>query len=61
MSTTRYPVDSIDTLVAQLEHFGDVINGSVAPRVSAADGLRAVAVIDAIKQAAQTGQTVTVE
>ncbi|WP_299685162.1 Gfo/Idh/MocA family oxidoreductase [uncultured Tateyamaria sp.] len=61
ISTTRYPVDSIDTLVAQLEHFSQVIAGRAQPRVSAQDGLRAVSVIEAIKQAAQTGQTVTLE
>lgn len=58
ISATRHPVDSTDTLVAQLTHFGAVIAGTAAPRVSAADGARAVAVIEAIKRAAQTGQTV---
>ncbi|WP_415919078.1 Gfo/Idh/MocA family protein [Tateyamaria sp. SN6-1] len=58
ITKTRHPVDSIDTLVAQLIHFGDVIAGA-PPKVSATDGLRAVQVIEAIKQAAQTGQTVT--
>ena len=61
ISATRYPVDSVDTLVAQLQHFGEVISGNVAPTVSAADGVRAVTVIEAIKRAAQTGQTVTLE
>ncbi|MEL7126801.1 MAG: Gfo/Idh/MocA family oxidoreductase [Pseudomonadota bacterium] len=61
ISATRYPVDSIDTLVAQLQHFGEVISGNVAPKVSAADGVRAVTVIEAIKRAAQTGQTVILE
>ncbi|MEO0744140.1 MAG: Gfo/Idh/MocA family oxidoreductase [Pseudomonadota bacterium] len=61
MSATRYPVDSIDTLVAQLVHFGDVIQHKAAPRVSATDGLRAVAVVEAIKRAAQNGGTITLE
>ncbi|MEO1364086.1 MAG: Gfo/Idh/MocA family oxidoreductase, partial [Pseudomonadota bacterium] len=61
MSATRYPVDSIDTLVAQLAHFGDVVQRKAAPRVSATDGLRAVAVVEAIKRAAQNGGTITLE
>ncbi len=60
ISATRYPVDTVDTLVAQLDHFGEVIAGKTAPRVSAEDGLRAVAVIEAIKTAAHTGQSVAI-
>ena len=61
ISATRYPVDNVDTLVAQLTHFGDVIRGKAAPRVSATDGLRAVAVVAAITRAAQSGGTIALE
>ena len=61
ISATRYPVDNVDTLVAQLTHFGDVIRGKAAPRVSATDGLRAVAVVEAIKRAAHSGGTIALE
>lgn len=61
ISATRYPVDNVDTLVAQLAHFGDVIRGKAAPRVSVTDGLRAVAVVEAIKRAAQSGGTIALE
>lgn len=47
-----------DPLVAQLEHFCAVINGADAPLVTAQDGLRAVQVVEAIKQAARTGAAI---
>ncbi|WP_299729023.1 Gfo/Idh/MocA family oxidoreductase [uncultured Tateyamaria sp.] len=57
---TRIPVPTSDPLSAQLLHFAEVIAGRAAPLVSAEDGLRAVQVIEAIKQAAQTGTAVDI-
>jgi predicted dehydrogenase len=57
---TRVPIPLSDPLVAQLVHFADVIAGRAAPLVSAMDGLRAVRVIEGIKQAAQTGTSVAI-
>lgn len=61
MSSTRMPLEAADPLEAQIAHFADVVNGKAVPLVSGADGLRAVRVVDAIKQAAQTGQAVTID
>lgn len=57
---TRVPIPLSDPLVAQLAHFANVIAGRAAPLVSAMDGLRAVRVIEGIKQAAQTGASVAI-
>lgn len=55
ISQTRMPVALSDPLSTQLTHFAEVIAGHSSPLVSAEDGLRAVQVIEAIKQAARTG------
>ncbi|APX12929.1 Gfo/Idh/MocA family protein [Tateyamaria omphalii] len=57
---TRVPVPLSDPLKSQIEHFAQVIRGKAEPLVSAADGLRAVQVIEAIKAAAGSGQIVSV-
>lgn len=57
---TRHPLPLSDPLSAQISHFAEVIAGRAKPLVSAADGLRAVQVIEAIKQAAQTGSSVEI-
>jgi predicted dehydrogenase len=55
VSTTRFPVAHADPLVAQVEQFAEVIRDGAPPLVSGADGLAAVAVIEAIMEAARTG------
>ncbi|WP_299607688.1 Gfo/Idh/MocA family oxidoreductase [uncultured Tateyamaria sp.] len=60
MHQTRVPLPLSDPLKDQVEHFADVIRGKASPLVSGLDGLRAVQVIDAIKQAAESGQLVSV-
>lgn len=55
---TRFPVDFDDPLVRQIEHFAAVIRGETAPLVSAEEGARNLAVIEAIKTSARTGETV---
>ena len=46
-----------DSLTRQLENFCAVIRGTAEPLVSARDGLKNVRVLDAIRQAARSGQT----
>ncbi|WP_299287894.1 Gfo/Idh/MocA family oxidoreductase [uncultured Tateyamaria sp.] len=58
ITQTRVPLPLADALSAQISHFADVITGRAQPLVSAADGLRAVQAIEAIKTAAQTGKVV---
>lgn len=60
ISATRVPMPAAEPLEAQILHFADVIAGRAAPLVSGADGLRAVRVVEAIKQAARTGHRVDI-
>ena len=53
-------VEATDPLVRQLEHFCRVIRGEEAPFVSAGDGARSLAVIQAILESAETNQPVAV-
>lgn len=48
-----------DPIQLQMEHFGAVVRGEVAPLVSAYDGLQNLRVTEALAEAAQTGQVVT--
>ena len=50
--------DEGDPLKRQLDHFCDVIQGAATPLVSGEQGLATLQVIEAIKTAARTGQTV---
>jgi predicted dehydrogenase len=47
-----------DPLLAQLDHFVDVVRNGAQPRVSAEDGYRNLQVIEAIRRAIRTGTTV---
>ncbi|MGB0662610.1 MAG: Gfo/Idh/MocA family protein [Pontibacterium sp.] len=49
-------VERQDPLACQLVHFCDVIKGEAKPKVSARDGLKNLAVIDAIGKALESGQ-----
>jgi predicted dehydrogenase len=60
MDRTNVPLPIADALSSQIAHFREVIAGRAKPLVCAADGLRAVQVIEAIKQAAKTGMSVAV-
>ena len=47
-----------DPIRLQMEHFGAVVRGEAAPRVSAQDGLANLRVTEAIVEAALSGRTV---
>ncbi|MGB2320108.1 MAG: Gfo/Idh/MocA family protein [Candidatus Puniceispirillum sp.] len=47
-----------DPLINQIDHFASVIRGETIPQVSGCEGLRTLAVIEAIQIAAKTGQTI---
>ncbi len=51
-----FPFD--DPLIVQATHFGEVIRGNAKPIVSGVDGLAALSVVEAVKEAAKTGQPV---
>jgi predicted dehydrogenase len=50
-----------DPLQHQIEHFGAVVRGEAEPLVSARDGLQNLRLTEAIAQAAQTGQSITLD
>ncbi len=56
MDRTRPGVKDTDPLVAQIAHFARVIRGEEAPLVSAEEGLRSLAVIEAIGRSARSGR-----
>ncbi|MEO1105088.1 MAG: Gfo/Idh/MocA family oxidoreductase, partial [Pseudomonadota bacterium] len=58
MSRTQRPREREDPLVAQIEHFVDVIRGEAEPLVSGLDGLKAVAIVEAIQASAASGRAV---
>lgn len=51
-------VDRGDPLAAQITHFAQVIRGEATPICSARDGLKTLLVVDAVVEAARTGQAV---
>lgn len=60
ISKEHLPYSFDDPLVSQMKHFGAVIRGEESPLCSGADGLSALRVIEAIKQAAIDGTAVEV-
>ena len=52
------PLEVVDPLERQMEHFADVIRGTAKPLVSARDGLQNLRVVDAILEAAKSGSVV---
>ena len=58
LPTSRIDTVVADPLVAQIDHFCDVIRGSAAPRVSIRDGVQNLRVVEAIKRAAETGSRI---
>jgi len=61
LCTRIAPHPAGDPLLRQIEQFAAVIRGQEVPLVSGAEGLRSLAVIEAIKTAANTGHRVMVE
>jgi predicted dehydrogenase len=58
LSARVSPRASGDPLVLQIEHFARVVAGGERPLVSGREGLNTLAVIEAVKQAAQLGRRV---
>lgn len=61
MSAEQISFEMSDPLLNQINHFVDVIHGRTSPLVSGREGLRTLAVIDAIQIAARTGQKVQLD
>ena len=60
LACERVSFTADDPLKVQIRHFCDVIRGRATPVVSGREGLQTLKVIEAIKQAAQTGQSVAI-
>jgi predicted dehydrogenase len=58
ISSTKLIFDFADPLVRQVEQFGRVVRREEPPLVSGRDGLVALAVIEAIKSAAKSGESI---
>ncbi len=58
LERSTVPVEIIDPLEQQMEHFGEVVRGVAKPLVSVHDGLQNLRVVEAIIEAAQTGQMI---
>ena len=61
ISEVPTPCDLSDPLINQIEHFAAVIRGEQEPLVSAGEGQRSMAVVDAIQTSARTGETVLLD
>ncbi len=59
MTQERLPVERLDPLTRQLDHFLDIIEHDVPPLVSARDGLANLIVTDAIRRSVETGGLVS--
>lgn len=60
-NTAVAPLDQADPLQRQLAHFCQVIQGRAEPLVTVRDGLRNLQIVEAISQAAHSGQIVLTE
>ena len=58
ISATSVPCEQSDPLVNQILNFCGVIRGDEKPRVSLAEGVRTLEVVDAIHRASRTGETI---
>ena len=61
LSPRMVAVTAADPYLAQIENFADVILGRAEPVVTGYDGLRSLAVVEAIVAAAHTGTQVDVD
>ena len=59
ISTETLTFEPADPLEEQMRHFCRVIQGEQAPLVSAEEGYRSLRVIEAIQQASETGERIT--
>ena len=61
LHSKRVDVEPNDPYLDQIAHFARVVRGLEAPLVSGVDGLRSLAVVAAVMDAARTGQIVDVD
>jgi predicted dehydrogenase len=52
------PLDAVDPLQAQLDHFCDLIDGKAEPIITVADALQSLLAVEAVRRSIATGETV---
>lgn len=52
------PLQAVNPLAAQLDHFCDLITGQAEPIITVADALQSLLTVEAVRQSIATGQTV---
>lgn len=55
------PVDAVDPLKAQLDHFCDLIEGKAAPIIDVAEALQSLRAVEAVRRSMATGHTVSLQ
>ncbi|MDH3713990.1 MAG: Gfo/Idh/MocA family oxidoreductase [Gammaproteobacteria bacterium] len=58
LQTTDHSVPAVDPLVAQLQHFADVIRGAAQPVITGNDAVRTLAATLAITDSARSGEAI---
>ena len=58
IATDHIDVAAQDPLVVQLAHFGNVIRGKEEPRITGEDGLRTLAVAQAVLDSGKSGSPI---
>ena len=58
MATVHAPLERADPLARQIERFADLARGGAPPLATGGDGLRALAVIEAMERSAASGRAV---
>lgn len=61
LNASRLNVDRNNPYVDQIEHLARVVRGAEAPLVTGVDGLRNLAIVDAVVEAARTGDAVGID
>ena len=54
-------IEAVDPLVAQLDHFCDVIAGQAAPIITVADALQSLRTVEAVRRSIATGRTIDLQ
>lgn len=60
LETTEHDITPADHFQAEMDHFADCVLNDKPPATPGEEGLRDMVIVDAIKQAAWTGQTVKI-
>lgn len=57
----RLPLEAVDPLVAQLDHFCDLLQGQGEPVITVEDALQSLRTVEAVRRSIATGETVALK